>query len=283
MMRNRQPIASAIGLFLGMLVSTGVHGQTTMPDKRGYTLFNPVPAELLRPLSADRPDTTESPYTVDAGHVQIESSVFDWVRDGDDDTLTIAPTNFKIGLLHNLDIQFVIDPYVREDADDTQVDGVNDGIGDSQIRLKINVWGNDSGRTAMAVMPFIKLPTADKPLGKGEVEGGLILPFAVDVTEGMSLGLMAEFDSVYDGDDNDHDLEFVQTAVLGFDLTQRIGAFVEYVGVWGSDSSTPYSASAGVGLTFELNENCQLDCGLNFALNDAADDLNPFAGFTVRF
>lgn len=282
MMRNCQPFAFAVGLVLGMHGSTSGYAQTTSPDKRGYTLFHPVPAELLRPLSADRPDTTESPYTVDAGHVQIESSVIDWVRDGDDDTLTIASTNFKVGLLHNLDIQFVVDPYVRSDADEPG-GGFNDGFGDSQIRLKLNLWGNDGGRTAMAVMPFIKLPTANEPLGNDEVEGGLILPFAVDVTEGMSLGLMAEFDAVYDEDDGDHDLEFVHTAVLGFDLIQRVGAFIEYVGVLGSDSSTPYAASAGVGLTFALNDNCQLDCGLNFALNDAADDLNPFAGFTVRF
>ena len=43
-----------------------------MPDKSGYNLFNPVPENLLRDLSPDRPDATESPYTVDAGHYQLE-------------------------------------------------------------------------------------------------------------------------------------------------------------------------------------------------------------------
>jgi hypothetical protein len=283
MTRNGPLTLFAVGLVIGLQPPHGVLAQTASPDKRDYTIFNPVPAELLRPLSADRPDTTESPYTVDAGHVQIESSVFDWVRDGDDDTLTIASLNFKVGLLHNLDIQFIVDPYVRSDAEGAGNGGVNDGFGDSQIRLKLNLWGNDGGRTAMAVMPFIKVPTADEPLGNGEVDGGVILPFSIDLTEGLSLGLMAEFDAVYDEDDDNYDLGFVHTAVLGFDLTERVGAFVEYVGVWGSDSSIPYSASTGAGVTFALNDNCQLDCGLNFALNDATDDFNPFAGFTIRF
>jgi hypothetical protein len=246
------------------------------PDKREYTLVNPVPAELLRPLSADRPDTTESPYTVDAGHVQIESSVIDWVREGDDDTLTLASTNLKVGLLHNLDIQFVFDPYVRLDTED-------DGVGDTQVRLKMNIWGNDGGRTALGVMPFIKFPTADDPIGNEETEGGVVVPFAIELAEGLGLGLMAEFDAVYDGDDDDYDLEFVHTAVVGFDVTDRVGAFIEYVGVASSDAPSPYAASAGVGVTYALNDNCQLDCGVNVGINDAADDLNPFVGFTIRF
>ena len=35
----------------------------------------------LRELSTDRPDTTESPFTVDRGHVQIELSFAEWTRD----------------------------------------------------------------------------------------------------------------------------------------------------------------------------------------------------------
>ena len=37
-------------------------------DKRHYHLFNPTPRELLREMSTDRPDVTESAFTVDAGH-----------------------------------------------------------------------------------------------------------------------------------------------------------------------------------------------------------------------
>lgn len=34
-------------------------------DKSQFSLFNPTPRELWRDLSADRPDFTESPITVD--------------------------------------------------------------------------------------------------------------------------------------------------------------------------------------------------------------------------
>jgi hypothetical protein len=35
-------------------------------DKSQFHLFNPTPKALMRELSTDRPDQTESPYTVDA-------------------------------------------------------------------------------------------------------------------------------------------------------------------------------------------------------------------------
>ena len=37
------------------------------PDKSQYTLFNPTPRQLMRELNTDRPDKTESPFTLDPG------------------------------------------------------------------------------------------------------------------------------------------------------------------------------------------------------------------------
>jgi hypothetical protein len=37
-------------------------------NKSRYNLFNPTPEKLLRELASDRPDQTEGPTTVDAGH-----------------------------------------------------------------------------------------------------------------------------------------------------------------------------------------------------------------------
>ena len=47
-------------------------------DKSAYTLWHPTPRALLRELTTDRPDKTESPYTVDAGHVQIEADLVNY-------------------------------------------------------------------------------------------------------------------------------------------------------------------------------------------------------------
>src|ERR1022692_3166856 len=94
---------AAVWLFVG-LIGFGVRAQeTSTPDKGGYTLFNPMPNTLLRELSPARPDKTESPYTVDAGHFQLEMDFAIFTYDRTDGATTrawnIAPVNFKIGLL----------------------------------------------------------------------------------------------------------------------------------------------------------------------------------------
>ncbi|MDX2244619.1 MAG: transporter [Leptolyngbyaceae cyanobacterium bins.302] len=81
------------------------------PNKNQYNLFNPTPRELWRELTTDRPDRTESPYTVDAGAFQVETDLFVYTRDTNNPEGTRTESfdtfipNFKIGLTNNIDFQ----------------------------------------------------------------------------------------------------------------------------------------------------------------------------------
>jgi hypothetical protein len=122
--------------------------RTATADKSRYDLFNPTPRELMRPLSTDRPDVTESPYTVDAGHFQVELSFFEYARDngGNVDEWDVLPFNVKVGLTNNVDLELLVVPYVSVDVDNP-FGGGNDGsgFGPLTLRAKINLWGNDGG------------------------------------------------------------------------------------------------------------------------------------------
>jgi hypothetical protein len=249
------------------------------PDKSGYSILDPTPRALWRPMSPDRPDTTESAYTVDAGAFQIELSVFDYSRNGSEDAWAVMPLNLKLGLLNNVDIQIVVDPYVRVDDGER----TRQGFGDLQVRTKINLWGNDGGPTAFAFMPFIQIPTASDEVGSSHVEGGLIVPFAMDLAQGVSLGLMFQTDFVYDPEDAAYDTEFVGTTVLGFDVTDELGLFLEGVGIVSTDPNTDFRGLLGLGATYGFTPDVQLDAGINIGLTGDADDINVFAGLTVRF
>ena len=254
----------------------GAEPETPALDKRQYNLFNPTPPDLMRELSPDRPDTTESPITLDAGHFAMEVSWFDWSRDGGDDAFTILSSNLKLGLFNDVDIQAVFNVYTWEDL----ADGSNaEGFGDVQVRLKYNLWGNDSGETALALFPYVQIPTGAE-LSNGEWEGGLIIPFSVTLTDSLSLGLMAEFDAVYDDTEGEYELVFLHSAVLGISLTERWGTFVEYFGIAGDASYQPHASG---GFTFTVNENLILDCGVRVGLSSDSEDLGVFTGFTKRF
>ncbi|MFT3992473.1 MAG: transporter [Luteolibacter sp.] len=244
----------------------------------------PLSAAPLREMSTDRPDTTESPITVDAGHFQIESGFFDYSRDSEDgvksEVLTYGSLNLKAGLLDNVDLQIVLDSFIEETTTTSGQKDRASGFGDVQTRVKINLRGNDGGDTALALMPFVKIPTGTA-VSNGEWEGGLILPFSVSLTDKLGLGLMAESDFVHDGEK--YNTEFVHSAVLGYDVSDQIGVFLEYVGVAPTDGDSRYQASANTGLTYSISENLMLDTGVRVGLNDAAEDFGVFVGGSIRY
>ncbi len=266
-------------LFAVGCIYVGIAG-TQNVTAQGYNLFNPTPREKMRDLSADRPDSTETPITVDAGHVQIEASLFGYSRnrvDGIlDETNTWMSTNLKLGLTDSSDIQFVFDAYTDEQLGGG---GGVDGFSDLEIRYKWNVWGNDGRNTAFAIFPFVKIPTGTD-LSNDEWEGGLILPFAATLTDRLSVGLQGEIDYVYDDEDDDHGVEFLHTVVLGLSVTEKLGTFIEYVGVAGDSD---YQAFASGGVTYSVTDDLMFDVGLLAGLNEDSDDLSVFTGFTVRF
>ena len=278
-------------VLVGILLVVGSLARAEDTDKTVYHLFNPTPRELMRELSADRPDITESPLTVDAGRFQIEASIFDYTRDlrSSVDTKTerrtFGLTNLKAGLLPNVDLQVAAELYAVEDVTDKETGARSriQGFGDSAVRVKANLWGNDGGTTALAVMPFVKLPTAEGDLGNDKVEGGVIFPFGMKLGSGWGLGAMGEFDAVHDEGDDDYDLGFVHSLVVGRHLVDVFGWYGEYVGVVSTDSDHEYEAALGTGITLGLTDDVQLDLGVNAGLTRAAPDFNLFTGFSFRF
>jgi hypothetical protein len=256
-------------------------------DKSRYTLFNPTPREHMRDLSTDRPDTTESPYTVDAGHFQVELSFIDAGFDDQDEvetrTLGVAPMLLKVGLTNQIDLALGIDPYTRVKTDTGTVENTADGFGDTVLRLKANLWGNDSGDSALALMPFVKIPTASDELGNDDFEGGLIVPFGLSLPNDISLGLMAEFDLIRDEADEGYVIDFVHTATLGRPLVGDLAGYVEYAGFYNFNADQDYRAYFDAGVTYGLSDDAQLDAGVRMGLTEAAEDFGVFAGLSWRY
>lgn len=287
----KHPLTSTLGVLLLGAALPACAEESPKADKSKYHLLNPTPRALLRELSTDRPDKTESAYTVDAGHIQIEMDFFQYARDKEKsgrvatkvDAWAFAPINFKVGLLNNVDLQTVIESYHHVTVTEGSTKFKQKGFGDLTARLKVNLWGNDGGKTALALMPYLKLPTNQDNLGNDDVEGGLIVPLAVALPAGFGLGLMTQLDIVRDGGDDGYHPEFVNSITLSRALVGNLGGYLEF---WSSTSTERGSSWIGTfdaGLTYGLTDNIQLDAGLNVGLTKSADDLNPFVGLSIRF
>ncbi len=258
---------------------------TRLSEKSTYTFFNPTPRDQMRELSTDRPDVTESAYTVDAGHVQIEMDFVNYTRDrsGGVTEWNVTPINFKVGLLNNLDLQIVFDSYIHEKTREAGTSTTTTGVGDLTFRLKTNLWGNDGGATALALMPFVKLPTHSSGLGNNSVEGGLNIPFAVSLPGDWGMGFMTEVDVLRNDADSGYHLDLINSITFSHDIVGDLGGYVEFVSVLSAESGSRWQATFNLGLTYAVTDDIQLDGGCNIGLTDAAEDLHPFVGASFRF
>jgi hypothetical protein len=290
MFRKYHQAAAALASLIGFSLA-GAETAPSAADKSAYTLFNRTPESQLRELNTDRPDLTESPYTVDAGWGQLEMDLFAYTHDHDKSggadvtasALSFANINLKFGLTSSIDLQTVIESYTRAKVAD-HISGAHatiSGFGDVTSRLKINLWGNDGGETAFGLMPFVKWPTNQHGLGNNSVEGGLILPLAVKLPGGWDMGTMTEFDVVRNESDDGYALDWVNSVTFDHDIVGNLGGYVElaYTTVThGSDL-----AYFDCGLTYGVNRHVQLDAGISLGLTRATEDYTVFSGVSIRF
>lgn len=262
-------------------------------DKRAYNLFNPPPDNLLRELATDRPDKTENPYTVDAGHYQLELDLLNYTFDrrnseGANRTvqaLAVAPFNFKVGLFNNSDLQFIAETFTVQKTSDraAQIKETISGFGDVTIRWKMNLWGNDGGKTALGLISFAKVPTNQHGLGNEALEGGVIVPLEVKLPQDWDLGLMTELDYRQNADSSDYHQEFINTITVAHAIVGKLEGYVEFFSNVSTERNAEWIGTFDAGLTYKLRPNIQLDAGVNVGVTRAADDLNPFIGLSMRY
>lgn len=241
-------------------------------------------AEPVREMFTDRPDVTESPHSVAPGFFQVEMSFFDYELDrtGPDrlDNWVVGSLNLKYGITANSDLQFIVNMHSRQRTSGLGGHDLASGFDDITLRYKQNLWGNDSGRTALALMPFITMPTHGE-IGGEAWGGGLVVPFSIELNDRLSLGLMAQCDLAPDLDTNGTDVEWLATTGLGVSLTERLGAYTELIAVMGEDIDAQFRSATG--FTFALSDNLVLDGGVRIGLNRVAPDLGLFTGMSFRF
>lgn len=237
-----------------------------------------------RELTTDRPDATESPFTVNAGLVQLEMSFASYTRDEVDGVrLTaweVAPFNLRYGVTENVEAGIFVFPYLEATA---EVPGgarhTVSGFGDVVLRGKLNFWGNDGGPTAFGIFGDLKLPTAKRGLGNRKVEAAVTLPIAYELGAGWEGAAMTTVELRYTDRDRYEPVWF-NTITFAHDLAENLGGFLEFTSETGDGG---HAATFNCGLTYRTDPETQWDCGLNLGLSESAPDLGVFAGLSKRY
>lgn len=280
----------AFFLFIATIFVLG--GTVHANPKNKYWLFNPTPRNELRPIFADRPDKTETPHTVDAGHFQAEVSLFAFVYDWHNDTNThlsgysIMPMLLKMGVTNWMDVEVGLEPYVHNNTFDLSSGSsdLHNGFGDVTPRLKINFVGNDFGKFALGMIPFIKIPTNQDHVANDFYEGGIVIPLSYELDDEWTLGGQAQFNHLHREVGSGHVFGFSGTVDLMRKFTDHFGAFVEFYSDVTNEAGQSWVGTIDAGLTYELIPDYLLiDAAVDIGVTQDADDLNALFGFTFRY
>lgn len=184
------------------------------------------------------------------------SYVFDQPNDGTTvRQWNVLPFNFRIGLTSNVELDLAYADYVHLEIRDRAAGTTETrrGFGDLTLQAKINLLGNDGGKVAFGLIPFLKIPTNTNGLGNDSIEGGLGIPLQISLPGGFGLGLETGVQAVRNSADNGYDPAFSNAVLLGHTLfSDRLSGYVEYYDVVTANSETTHAPSSTRGWSFRF-------------------------------
>ncbi len=250
----------------------------------------PTDKPKLRAFCADRPAQATLPCTVDKGHFQLETDLFSATYDSSGgavtDTYLFTNPTLKLGLADRTDVEVNIAPYeeVRTHEPGASSSQTLYGPSDLIVRLKQNFFGDYRGPLALAVEPFVKVPTARAGIGNGAWEGGVVLPIAAAINKSIILNLSPEVDISKDMFGGGVHLAPVEIINVTWSLPKNLTLSTE---LYAREDQDPVGVvtqcSADVALSLGLRDDLELDVGTNLGLNSQTPSVVGYIGMAKRF
>jgi hypothetical protein len=247
----------------------------------------PTASSAEAPICTDRPTKSNFACTVPKGLLQIEADGFNWLSNtaggNRTDQLLFTNPTFKYGLSDSSDIQLNWVPFTRIRSRDAggRVSTLS-GIGDVTLRFKQRLTTAE-GAFQLAILPFVKLPTARAGIGNGKLEGGVAVPMNISVPGGWTVTLGPQLDVLADADGQGRHAGF--TGLIN--IAKQLGAFTLYNEIWTSQNFDPSGTvrqySYDVSLAWLPKPALQFDVGANVGLNRNTPDLVGYVGISTRF
>lgn len=259
--------------------------KTEKPIKQRYNLFHPTPKDSLRSFDPDRPNITESPYTVDAGHVQYEAAFVQYQYKTTDESkqhaLLYNYFNIKLGLTNSLALQLNVQTFAQQFNQNlaTKEKTKDGGFGDLTLRLKQNFLGND-GNISLAVIPYLTFPT-NHYQDNSKYEGGIIVPILFKLKNDWQLGAQVEGDRLKDDAGDGLHNQLLQSVNIGHPIfNKNLNGFLEtyYEYDFKAHNINNYFDAA---LQYGVSKSVMFDIGFNLGFQKAADHA-LFVGIAFR-
>ena len=234
-------------------------------------------------IDPDRPDVTNSANPVARGRVQLETGAF-YRRTSQAATPTERRLSWeatlRIGVADGLEFRVDSEPVVRvwNGVDETDV-------GDFSLGLKYRFLAarDDAWWPALALNPFVKLPTAQEPIGSGETDAGLLLLATFDLPSDFTLDVNAGPVLVGQSRSSGHLVQARASASLSRRIVDGLSAFVELAYASRDTRDGRDGLNVQTGVIWRVARDVALDTALSTSLFGALPDFGVRVGFSVRF
>ena len=247
-----------------------------------------VSAQVVDPMTTDRPDRTESASTVGPGSVQIETGWTSTVRRGGA-TREVADelpqTLVRIGVSGVLELRVGYSGWERVVLETNSMRSSDWDSGGPELGFKYAIQGESDRRPAVAVLAGVGFSSFEHA---GALDGGepvVLAAVARTLSRRFSLGgnLGLAWREADGAADSGPERESVYSVVLGTDLGRGFGSFVELFGALAIDGTRRERHSLDGGVTWAASPNLQFDLSAGLGLNGSAEEYFIAAGFSFRF
>lgn len=236
-----------------------------------------VSAQILEPLITDRPDFTESPATVHAGHVQFEGG-YTFAARGGDNTHSFGELLVRIGAASDLEFRVGLNSRVVTRTGKETLSGFQDAA----LGLKFNVITTPSGRGgfAFSILVASSIPTGSLLYTNDRPVPELKTAFAFSVSERTTLSWNVNY--AYAVENEERFNQIAGSGSVGYILSPCVGLYVEYYGVWPNNLEGRSLHFVNGGTTFLITGDVQADIRAGKGFNSLEPDYFIGLGGAVR-
>ena len=185
--------------------------------------------------------------------------------------------NLKLGITNSLDFQVVVSTLNTVKIKEGNTSVTQSGFGGITLRAKQNLWGNDNGKMALAILPYVNIPNSSSE----KLSGGMVFPFAMSLRNGWDFGGQVETEFVSNQSGNNYHFTYLVSATTSHSLCKNLDFFAE--GVATRDNETKvYEYFIDGGPVFLLTKNLNIDCGIYYGIKNISSK-TYFTGMSWRF
>ena len=235
-----------------------------------------------RDFNADTPGRSHTPYTVADGYFQLESDAIHITGLGSTQIIEALDPILKYGLTDNLELELQTAGLLNQPVTNNNKTTRATGWGDTTPAVKYNLFGNNSPDFSAAIIAGVKIPTATRGFGNGQLEYNGLLTTQAALPLGLTLQVQQEIDLLRNQADNGHHANFGEDIALGrsFDkLTISIDTYADS----GTDHRIPPFYTADLGLAYATSSTSLISLGAYAGLSRTAPPLEIYLGFAFRF